>query len=371
MPRTSVRVRLTLLYGLTFLLAGVGVLAINYALLQGSLPRTKVSVQPAPDPYAAAKKLANDPSADPTSRELANQILKADPKVALALAKSNPRLFVNGKPTTVKNVGSAVSHGTLNQLLTKGALALAIMAVLAAALGWYFAGRALRPMVEAFAAQQRFVANASHELRTPLTIMRTEVDVALRDPYADAAEFRRMAESVSGAVQRSERLVDALLVLASSDRPIDAVRLDLAEVADDAVDELRGEAGRRAVDVRIELEPAPVAGDGDLLNRLVQNLVENGIRHNHEGGWVEVRTSANNGSAEVVVTSTGEVISAETVDDLFEPFRRGADDRVRGRGAGLGLSIVRSVAAAHGGRVEARPVDGGGLRVAVTLPAAT
>ncbi|MBV9919325.1 MAG: HAMP domain-containing histidine kinase [Pseudonocardia sp.] len=362
--------RLTILYGLAFLLAGAGVLTANDVLLHHSVRQTRVTVEAAPNPYGVAKKLASDPAADQASRDLANEILRAPPEVAKKLAASNSRFFVNGKPTTVTKVASAVSNRTLNQLLVQGALILALMAVAAALLGWYFAGRALRPMAEAFAAQQRFVANASHELRTPLTIMRTEVDVALRDPYADAAELRRMAESVSAAVDRSERLVDSLLVLASSDGAIDAVPLDLAEVADDAVDELRGEAGRRAVDVRITLDHAPVAGDGPLLTRMVQNLVENGIRHNHEGGWVEIATRGDDGIAALVVTSTGDVISAETVDDLFEPFRRGDHDRLRGHGAGLGLSIVRAVAAAHGGRVEARPVDGGGLRVEVRLPRA-
>ena len=407
--------RLTALYGATFLVAGAALLVINYALLQRRLPTTKVITAPTPtaSAYLAAKKALSDPSASPEVQDLARKILAAPPDVAAKLAQSAPLFQVNGKPTEVTKVGSVVRSDALNALVEEGAVALAVMALASGALGWVLAGRALRPVKEvtataqrisaenlhdridldgprdelrelaetfdemlerldtAFDSQRRFVANASHELRTPLTIMRTELDVTLRDPSATNEQLRTMAETVRAAVERSERLVDALLVLAATGHPLEhRETVDLADVADDVVDELRGEAGRLGIDVRIALDHAPVRGDADLLGRLVQNLVENGIRHNRPGGWVEVTTSGAPTQAHLAVTSTGPQVPADEIPDLFEPFRRGGTARVvfNGSGVGLGLSIVRSVAAAHGGTAEGEPVVGGGLRVSVSLP---
>jgi len=224
----------------------------------------------------------------------------------------------------------------------------------------------------AFEMQRRFVANASHELRTPLAVMRTEVDVTLADRSADVAELRRMAEVVRGATYRADALVQGLLLLARTEAGVAAPtrRVDLAELVRPALAAVRGEADERRLRVRLHTEPAPTTGDPALLERVVGNLVENAVRHNVEGGWLEVATRLGpEGRGELRVSSSGAVVSGARLEELFEPFRRGAS-RSSGGGSGLGLSIVRAVVSAHHGTVTAAPVDGGGLTVTVRLGAA-
>jgi hypothetical protein len=225
----------------------------------------------------------------------------------------------------------------------------------------------------AFQTQRRFVANASHELRTPLAVMRTEVDVTLSDPAADAVELRRMAEVVRGATYRADALVEGLLLLARTEAGTagPTVELDLATLVRPALAAVRAEADQRRLRVRLHTEPAPTRGDAALLERVVGNLVENAVRHNLNGGWLEVRTErserAEGGAVELRVSSSGPPIDEATLEELFEPFRRG-NQRTSGSGSGLGLSIVRAVVAAHRGTVTAEPVAGGGLAVTVVLP---
>jgi hypothetical protein len=231
----------------------------------------------------------------------------------------------------------------------------------------------------AFDSQRRFVANASHELRTPLAVIRTEVDVTLGDPTADVADLRTMGEVVREASVRADRLVDALLVLARSEAQARVglelhEPVDLAALADSAVGRVDGEARRRCLEITAKTEPAPASGDPELLDRLAGNLVENAVQHNVDGGWVTVRTGTGTGThggrpvACLAVANSGPVVPADSVDELFEPFRRGGTARTASRGAGLGLSIVRAVAAAHGGEVSAVPQPAGGLEVTVRLP---
>jgi signal transduction histidine kinase len=225
----------------------------------------------------------------------------------------------------------------------------------------------------AFEAQRRFVADASHELRTPLAVMRTEVDVALADPKATAAELRTAALVVRDATMRADRLVDSLLLLASSDRmAADRLpmreRVDLQAACDVATSAVQGEAAERGITITGSYAPAAVLGDRGLIERLVGNLVENGVRHNVDGGWVRVDTGTVAGFARLQVMSTGPVVAVEDVDGLFEPFRRSGTARTARRGAGLGLSIVRAVATAHGGTATAQARPEGGLTVTVDLP---
>jgi signal transduction histidine kinase len=305
-----------------------------------------------------------------------------------------------------------IARDALARLRTQYAIALAAMTGLSVLLGWGVAGRVLRPlqritataqrvsqdnlderiglegprdelkeladtfdgMLErlsgAFASQRRFVANASHELRTPLTVIRTELEVTLADPNATTGELRTMAETVRDATLETERLIQALLTLARSEGGAprrDA--LDLADAARLALAQTGSEAAARHLDVRPTLDPAPVRGDRRLLERLVANLVENAVGHNREGGTVEVRTSQAAGRSTVEVRNDGEVIPPEALSALLEPFQR-LDRGARGDGVGLGLglSIVRSVAEAHGGSVELRARPSGGLVVRVSLP---
>jgi signal transduction histidine kinase len=315
-------------------------------------------------------------------------------------------------------------QGRLNTLDTMLVVSLAlvgVMTIVAGATGWLVAGQALRPlrnitatarrvadrslherialagpndeikhladtldaMLErldrSFDNQRRFIANASHELRTPLTITRTLIEVALLDARADE-KMRQLGTTLLAVNQRHEKLTDGLLTLASSDQhAADFHPVVLADVVEHVVAELRPVAAKATIAVETDLKPATVSGDPFLLERLIQNLIENAIRYNLlENGRLSVRTGSEAGHVELVVENTGPAVPAHEVQGLFEPFRRlAATERLAGnaraslvRGAGLGLSIVRSVAHAHGGKVEATPRHGGGLVVRVQFPAA-
>jgi signal transduction histidine kinase len=219
----------------------------------------------------------------------------------------------------------------------------------------------------AFASQRHFVANASHELRTPLAIMRTEVDVALADPDASTAELRGMGEAVRETVDRCERLIESLLVLARSEALTGREEsVDLAALAADCVTDLRARAADSQISVHAELEPAWVHGEPRLLERMIANLIDNAIRHNRVGGHLEVSTLTRAGEVVLRVRNGGAVIAATEAARLTEPFHR--IDRAGG-GFGLGLSIVRSVAEAHRGSVGLAAPPDGGLEVTVVLPA--
>ena len=225
-------------------------------------------------------------------------------------------------------------------------------------------------LAESFEAQRRFVANASHELRSPLTVIRSEAEVALANPENDPEELREMARAVIEATVRTEALLDGLMVLARTQRGLLRPEpLDLAAVARAAASAVSEEARAADVRVRLEVEQAATAGDRRLLERLVANLVENAVRHNHAGGTVKVSTGRRNGGALIRVSNTGPHVSAEAAGRLAEPFER-LDRGGDGRGAGLGLSIVHSVAEAHGGTLRLQPRDPGGLDVEVVLPSA-
>ena len=224
----------------------------------------------------------------------------------------------------------------------------------------------------AFDAQRRFVANASHELRTPLSVLRTEVDVTLADPDADVDELRRMAVVVREATRRADDLIAGLLLLARTEAAelVGTEPVDLADAVTATLSGIRQEAGRRGLKLQVQAGPAPCRGDRVLLERVAVNLLENAVRHNIAGGWVRAATGVHEGCAELVVSSSGPLIPADRVAELFEPFRRGEVARTGSvPGSGLGLSIVRAVATAHGGVARGEPVEGGGLTVTVHLPA--
>jgi signal transduction histidine kinase len=223
----------------------------------------------------------------------------------------------------------------------------------------------------AFEGQRRFVGNASHELRTPLAINRTLVEVAMNRPDAPA-QLRQLSEVLLEVNARQERLIDGLLTLARSERAvIDPVPVDLGTVVRGVMDAAHPEAARLGVTVTAAAAPVLVEGDPVLLERMVQNLVENGIRHNSSGGWVRVTVEQAAGHAVLTVTNTGPPVPQGSLPRLFEPFRRVTDRVGSGTGSGLGLSIVRSVTQVHGGTVDAVPREGGGLVVNVRLPAAS
>jgi signal transduction histidine kinase len=227
--------------------------------------------------------------------------------------------------------------------------------------------RMLERLDAAFGSQRHFVANASHELRTPLAIMRTEVDVSLADPDATVDDLRRMGEAVRETVDRCERLIEGLLMLARSEAATGREEpADLAPLAADCITDLRARAREADVEVRDDLEPAWTRGDPALLERMIANLVDNGIQHNEPGGYLRVSTRTVGGNVRLTVANGGPAIDPADADKLTEPFRR--LDRAAG-GFGLGLSIVRSVVVAHGGTIEIEAPDTGGLEVRIELPA--
>jgi signal transduction histidine kinase len=321
--------------------------------------------------------------------------------------------------SSVQHAGTAgppvVSHPNANVFgpIRDVVVSLVVLVVLSVAFGWLLAGRLLRPVrvitatardisasnlsrrlrlgrrddefarlgetlnelftrLEAsFQAQRHFVANASHELRTPLTAERTLLQVALADPEADTATLRDACEQVLALGMRTERLIDALLTLATGERGIERREaFDLASVAERVVRSRSQSARDREVRLDSTLDPAWVTGDGRLAESLIANLVDNALRYNVPGGWAEVSTAARDGRAVVSVRNTGPEIPADQVDRLFQPFQRLGTERVRrGGGHGLGLAIVRAIADAHCASVAVRPRDGGGLGIDVVFPA--
>jgi signal transduction histidine kinase len=303
----------------------------------------------------------------------------------------------------------------LNTLLRKALTALVCLAVIAFAVGYAMAGRVLRPLGRitrtarevassdlhrriqldgpddelkeladtfdemldrldrSFDSQRRFVANASHELRTPLAINRTLLEVQLSDPEA-SADLQQLGRTLLATNERSEQLVEGLLLLARSDNEITERRpVEFSEVAVRALEQVRPEAVTREVSLRPELHPVTVFGNGVLLERIALNLLQNAVRYNTPDGWVEISTSpAPGGAGELVVSNTGPVVPGYELEHIFEPFRRvkGADRTRSDKGVGLGLSIVRSVVRAHGGSIEAVPRPGGGLTIKVRIPGA-
>ena len=224
-----------------------------------------------------------------------------------------------------------------------------------------------------FESQRRFVANASHELRTPLAAERTLLQVALADPGADAASLSAACREVLELGEQQERLIDALLTLASSERGIDRrAPFDLAELAGKAITDRQEEAGRRGIRIEAALGAARSAGDPSLAESLMTNLVDNALRYNVPGGLVEIATAARDGRAVVSVGNTGPVVPPDEVDRLLQPFQRLGRERTGHDGSrGLGLAIVRAIAAAHDAALTAKPRPGGGLDIEVSFPAAS
>ncbi|MFI6419426.1 ATP-binding protein [Streptomyces sp. NPDC050842] len=289
-------------------------------------------------------------------------------------------------------LGDDISAAAGDQMLMWSCLALVVMACGAVVVGWWTAGRVLRPVHEmtararrlsernlheriaasgpddelkelgdtidallgrletAFDSQRRFIANASHELRTPLATQRAAIQVGLDDDCA-------VRDVLLDTNRRSERLIDGLLLLARSER-------GLAEREDVPLGEVVAEEYE---DVDVVLDGGVVRGSRVLLSQLVRNLVANAVAYNVPGGVVDVGVEG----GVLTVVNTGPVVPPDQVAGLFEPFRRGEGRDRMGPGAGLGLSIVRSIAVAHGGAVTAvarGAEEGGGLVVTVTLP---
>ncbi|MCU7723031.1 HAMP domain-containing histidine kinase [Actinoplanes sp. KI2] len=225
----------------------------------------------------------------------------------------------------------------------------------------------LNRLEETFATQSRFVGNASHELKTPLAINRTLIEVAMARPDA-SADLLKLGENLLAVNDRHERLVDGMLTLARAEhRVLTPAPVNLAETVEEALLLVYPEAHRNGVSIGRSLDAVVVEADAVLLDRLVQNLAQNAVRHNEPGGWVQVEVAEADGHARLVVANSGPVVPPGAVPELFNPFTR-LGGRVRsGRGTGLGLSIARAIVQAHDGTVQASARSGGGLVVEVKL----
>ncbi len=394
--RRPVRLRLTIVYSGLFLLAGVTLLAVTYGLVARSLPA---------NPPVTFQQVTQ-------AQSLALGHACKSPGIAtpaqLARCKAANQSYLSGVSAGARSQRSRA----LDHLLVSSLIALAAMAFVSALLGWILAGRALRPvhaiteaarraseenlgeriglagpddelkdladtfdamlgrLDAAFASQRRFVANASHELRTPLTVMRTAIDVTLAKPGRTPAQLEDMAVEVRQAADRAEALIEALLTLARSDRGSGPrERLDLAVLAEDALDAAAPAIKASSLRVEAALRPGHASGDPVLIDRLVSNLIDNAVRHNARDGWIHVATGMRAGVAFVDVANAGPQIPEELVPSLFEPFRRLDERAASPSGAGLGLSIAASVVTAHHGRISASSRAAGGLEVSVLLPA--
>jgi signal transduction histidine kinase len=378
-PPRTIRLRLTALYTSVYLVSGAVLLTIGYLLVRSNLH--------------------------------SHHNLRA----AVARHGLHPVIggllgFPAGSPQArlVHVVEQQIVSSALHRLLLEYIVALLAMTAIAIVSGWLLAGRALAPLREitatarrvsgenlgerialsgpadelreladtfdgmlarldgAFASQRHFVANASQELRTPLAIMRTEVDVALADPDAGTADLRAMGEAVLETVDRCERLIASLLLLARSQATTGhEERVDVAALVGDCVTDLQARAQEAQVQIRSDLQPAWADADPGLLERLIANLLDNGIHHNEPGGVLSVRTEVHEGRLRLVVANGGSRIDPDDVQALTEPFRR---LKRSGSGFGLGLSIVRSVAEAHGGTLTLSAPSSGGLVAQVDLP---
>jgi signal transduction histidine kinase len=222
-------------------------------------------------------------------------------------------------------------------------------------------------------AHRRFAANASHELRGPLARQRTLIQVALADPDATAESLRAAHERVLVACAQQSEVIDALLTLARVQPGISKCEpVDLADLAGEVLPSREVEAARLGLKIQTVLRTAPSTGDPRLVECLISNLVDNALRHNVHGGWIEVQTETRAGRAIISVANTGDVVPASVIDELFQPFQRLAADRAdrHEESVGLGLSIVEAIAEAHDSILTVHPREEGGLYIESSFPAA-
>jgi signal transduction histidine kinase len=396
-PRSTARLRLTLLYGALFLLSGAVLLSVTYVL---AAQATDIAV-PGPKGGAAF----GDVPAKPTFA----------PRPPSATGNGVVRT-VHLTPSQGTQLQAQVTHlhdVAMQRLLIGSGLTLAVMAVISVALGWLMAGRVLAPvraintaarrisasnlderlsregpddefselaatlddllerLQASFDSQRRFVANASHELRTPLTLDRALLERALRKAEPTEDFWRATCQRLLTSSQQQDRLIDALLTLARSEQDLDRqTPVDLGAVVDNILISPGLDARKAGLHVQARIDSAPVTGDPRLLERLIRNLIDNAIRHNVPNGHVEVTAQRRAGHAVLTVTNTGPIVPPGEIERLLQPFQRAGTDRTtHDEGFGLGLSIVLAIATAHDADLTLNPRPKGGLRIEVSFPA--
>lgn len=385
-----VRLRLTLLYGLLFLASGAVLLAITYLLVKHNAPGVVMSTS----------------STSPSGGQSITIVLGENLPDEAQLTEAQRQIS-----EAVRAQAGKQQAAILNQLLTQSGVALAIMSVISVALGWLVAGRVLRPLQTmtssiqnisarnvherlavtgpqdelknladtvdgllgrleaALDSHKRFVANAAHELRSPLTLEHALLEEAVLDPRATVDSYRAQFEELMIVSEQQARLLESLLVLATSERGLDRLEsVDLYALTGDVLRGAEPRARRKGLTFRADVGPARVTGDPALVERLVANLIDNALSYNVPDGWVAVATGVDGSRPFLSVTNTGRHVPPEMVDLLLNPFQR-LDRSVDDDGHhGLGLSIVKSIAAAHSAELTVRARPGGGLEIKVLFP---
>jgi len=382
-PRWTVRLRLTLLFASLVLVSAGAVAGSTYVLFDHW--------------WSGGGKVAG-----PVQR------IVSVPGTASGAANglpASPRISSHTAPYTKSRVQAADLH----QLLVVSSIAMGAVLALSAGLGWFVAGRVLRPirtittsvrgisednlharlaapgpddelkeladtfdqllqrLETAFDAQRQFAANASHELRTPLTFERTLLEVALADPDCTLDSLRATCQRLLALGTQQEQLIESLLTLAQSQTG-PAVRdpVDLGKAAQDAVSARTSQLAEAGLRIDTDINPALISGDGHLIGRLITNLLDNAIRYNIPAGFVSLRTAPEDGHCALTVANSGPHITPEQVTRLHRPFERLGPARTgAGDGAGLGLSIVASITRVHGAELSLTPRAAGGLIVGV------
>ena len=398
--RLTARLRLTILFGVLFFVAGMALLLVNYTLVEQSIGR------PADNRRAELLEDAGIEVPDERSPGGRRQLPDSE------------QVTIGGKSfaDVVVEIEEEIRRDTLEQLLAQSILALATTGVIAIGLGWFVAGRVLRPVHQiaqtaraasesnlharvnlsgpsdelkeladtfdrmldrleaAFESQRRFAGQVSHELRTPISILRTEADITFGESSGTARE-RDLATIMSATASRTEQIIDSLLMLARSESQLRNVEsVDLSQIVGDVLGEQAQHADRRDIEIEIDLMDACLQGDRVLLERLVTNLIANGIVHNQPDNdgraWLRIQVGTTDGTATLTVANSGPMLSNEDIDLFFEPFHGSNDRDPQGhaRGAGLGLTIAGAITSSHGGSISARPLSPGGLEILVRLP---
>jgi signal transduction histidine kinase len=379
MANLTVRTRLTAWYSGVFLAVGVSLLAIIYLLQEGTL--------------------------DGQSGEV---LVTTNLPALFHVRKTGGDALQGISKERVDQLVNQVRADSLHHLLIDSSIATGVLAVACVAIGWWLAGRTLAPLhritltarrlstqnlherieltgpsdelkeladtfdamlarlEDSFNGQQAFIANVSHELRTPLAIQRAAAQIGLAHPTPQ--DLTRVRRELLECNRRSELLIDGLLTLARSDGGLaDQEVFELDDCTREAVAVYAELAANAGVRLDVSTQPSFVSGDRVLLTQLAGNLVHNAIRYNQPGGRVEISVTPEDG---LRVTNTGPVVPQDRVAELFQPFHRLASARTGSEGgAGLGLSIVESIARAHHARVIARAPEAGGLDVRVSFTA--
>ena len=362
LPRPPVRMRMALSYWGLFVVSGAVLLAATLALWQGETVTTVHVTGPASSPRAT------------------------------------------------------VHSSDLGKLLILAGMALAVMAVVSILFGWLVAGRFLAPvraitasarrisatslherlslqgpddelkeladtidelltrLERSFESERRFAASASHELRTPLATMRVWLDVATAKPRPLPPQTAALASRIRGELDHLDALLESLLILARTQQGPAGDQTVLALSAATAAAIQRHAETIAAMPLRVDHRACPdarVAGSGTLLTRMIENVIDNAVRHNRPEGWIRVSAETDRAQARLVVENSGTILTPEDISQLARPFRRPGTERTgSGSGTGLGLTIVQAIAEAHGGSLSLHARDGGGLRLAITLPLA-